>query len=116
MPAVSAQVLAPCVPPGELLGCLDQVGPQWIRGWACEAAAPDIPVRLRVLDNGVALGEVIADRYRRDLEDAGIGNGRHSFDIAIPGGFPAAEQHVIRVQRATDGREVPNSPWTLMAG
>ncbi len=115
-PAVAAQTLDPCVPPGKLLGCLDQVGPEWIRGWARDTAAPDFPVRLRVLDNGVALGEVVADRYRPDLADAGIGNGRHSFDIAVPGGFPPSAQHVIQVQRAADGQDVPNSPWTLAPG
>ena len=110
-----AQLLEPCFEPGELLGSLDQVGSRWLRGWARDAAMPDRPVRLRILDNGVALGEIVADRYRSDLEAAGIGSGRHSFDVALPDGFAASAQHVIQVQRAADGREVPNSPWTLSA-
>ena len=45
-------------------------------------AHPDIPVRLEVVDNGTVVAEVLAKLYRRDIEAAGIGNGRHAFGSA----------------------------------
>jgi autotransporter passenger strand-loop-strand repeat protein len=94
---------------------LDCVRRDQIAGWARDAAVPDRPVKLRVLDNDVTIGEVVADRYRADLQQAGIGDGRHGFEFRIPGGLSPLVRHVIRVRRARDGRELVNSPWAVEA-
>jgi autotransporter passenger strand-loop-strand repeat protein len=98
-----------------LRGQLDQVDRGRITGWARDIAAPDRPVRLRILDNGVTIGEVTANAYRNDLLYRGIGDGRHGFDFSIVGGLSPLLRHVIRVQRAIDGQDLPNSPWMLDA-
>lgn len=100
---------------GSLPGHLDSVHRDRIVGWAHDAASPDIPVKLRVLDNDVAIGEVVADRYRSDLQQAGMGDGRHAFEFSIPGGLSPPLRHAIRVRRARDGRELANSPWVVEA-
>jgi autotransporter passenger strand-loop-strand repeat protein len=92
---------------GHLDGRIDDATRGRIYGWARDALAPGQPVRLRVIANDVVLCEVVADQYRPDLEAAGIGNGRHAFDVAIPGGLPPAVDHVIRVQRVSDGAALP---------
>ena len=99
--------------PGRLTGCVDLAGLDRIAGWAHDEATPDRPVRLRILDNEVVIGEVLADRFRPDLEQAGIGDGRHCFEFGILGGLSPLVRHVIRVQRVADGQDLPNSPWVL---
>lgn len=100
---------------GELQGHLDDVSRDRIRGWARDAASPDTPVLLRISDNDVVIGEVLADRYRADLERAAIGDGRHGFELAVPGGLSPMMRHVIRVERAADRRPLERSPWVVEA-
>lgn len=106
------------VPPatsGELQGHVDDVSRDRIRGWARDAASSDTPVLLRISDNDVVIGEVLADRYRADLERAAIGDGRHGFELAVPGGLSPLMRHVIRVERAADRRPLERSPWVVEA-
>jgi autotransporter passenger strand-loop-strand repeat protein len=92
---------------GHLDGRIDDATRGRVYGWARDESAPGQPVRLRVIANDVVLCEVTADQYRPDLEAAGIGNGRHAFDVTIPGGLPPEMDHVIRVQRVSDGAALP---------
>ena len=98
---------------GRLVGRLDAVTRAHIEGWALDAAAPDMPVRLRVLDNGVPLGEVVADLARPDLTDAGIGE--RGFVLTVPGGLSPLVAHLIEVHRVEDAQELPNTPWRVDA-
>ncbi|HTW72729.1 MAG TPA: Hint domain-containing protein, partial [Acetobacteraceae bacterium] len=98
---------------GDLRGFLDHVGRGWIAGWARDEATPDDPVRLRILDNDVVIGELVAQSHRADLERLGVGDGRYGFALSIEGGLSPLMHHVIRVQRAADARELPNSPWVV---
>jgi glycosyltransferase involved in cell wall biosynthesis len=96
-----------------LKGRLDSVEWQAIAGWAFDPDQPDEPVLLEILDNDVPLCRLAADRYREDLEKAGLGSGRCSFRLRIPEGLSAFERHVIAVRRASDGAELPGSPIVL---
>ena len=107
--------LASAAAPGPLQGRLDEVSRGCIRFWAYDPSTPDTAVRLRVIDNGVVLGEAVADQYRADLEEAGIGDGCHAFHMHIPGGLAPAIRHVIEVQRVSDGAALANTPWVLDA-
>jgi len=101
--------------PSQLHGCVDITQRDRVSGWAYDEAAPDEPVRLRIFDNDVVIREVVADGYRPDLEAAGYGDGRHGFDLEIPGGLSPMVRHVIHVRGAADGQDLPNTPWTLEA-
>jgi autotransporter passenger strand-loop-strand repeat protein len=100
---------------GPLRGYVDHVSPARIVGWAQDEASPGKPVRLRILDNDIAIGEVVADRHRDDLASQGIGDGGHGFAFEVPGGLSPMLAHVIRVQRAADGRDLTGSPWLVAA-
>lgn len=94
-----------------LHGHLDQADHQMIRGWARE---PDGQVaRLRILDNGRTIGIVDAELLRPDLAETRIGDGRHGFEFAVPGGLDPRVRHVIQVQRVLDGAELGASPVFL---
>jgi hypothetical protein len=98
---------------GELEGHLDDVLHDRILGWARDKASPERPVLLEIVDNGVVIGEIAADLLREGLAEAGIGTGRYAFEALIPGGLSRHEDHVVHVRRASDGQDLPNSPWEL---
>ena len=70
---------------------------------------------LAVLDNGEVLAKLVANKYRRDLEAAGIGDGRHGFSWTVPGGLSPLKRHVIQVLGEADGCELPSSPAVIAA-
>ena len=98
---------------GSLVGHIDELSRDRIKGWALDTAAPDSPVRLRILDGGVVLCEVVADQFRADLAHAGHGKGLCAFDIAIPGGLDPERRHFIQVQRSSDWQNLGGSPCVL---
>jgi hypothetical protein len=95
-----------------LLGNLESVDRESIIGWAHDGAKP---VRLRILDNGIEIGRVMARGHRDDLRAAGIGDGRGGFAFIVPGGLSPLLRHVIQVQRVSDGRDLAQSPMVLAA-
>ncbi len=96
------------------LGHLDSVTHERISGWA-RGPRPGQPALLRILDDGILLGTVTADEHRADLHASGVGDGRHGFSFVPPDGLSPLHRHVIAVQRAGDGADIPNSPWVLEA-
>ena len=72
-------------PAGELCGFVDQAGPDRICGWAQDADNPEEPVALEVLMDGVPVLSLLANAYRADLREAGLGSGCHAFDVSVPG-------------------------------
>ncbi len=99
-------------PAHPLQGALDVATRDRIAGWAQEPGT-DGPVPLEVTGNGQLLARVLANRPRPDLALAGIGDGRHSFDLDIPGGLSPLSRHVIEVRRESDGAALPGSPWVI---
>ncbi len=100
-------------PAAALEGHLDLVRHDRIDGWARDPARPEAPVGLVVLADGAEIGRVVADRYRHDLAAAGIGAGRHAFELVVPGGLATAWQHTIEVCRADDWTMLPGSAVVL---
>ena len=105
----------PIVGLGQLRGSIDQVDRQCIAGWALDVADPKRPVGLMVMVNGQVAARVLANRYRDDLEQAGLGNGRHAFELVFSERLPAFVGQEVRVLREADGVELPGSPVHLQA-
>lgn len=95
-----------------LTGFLDTVSREQVTGWARDLVDPDVPVSLVVSVNGVRVGTVIANAYRKDLEEAGFGTGRHAFMMRLRHPSPV-EPCTLRVQREGDGIDLPGSPVVL---
>ncbi len=112
-PVPHALAVAP-VPPTALAGAVDHCERDRIAGWAWQPGS-DAPVALQVLDNGVPLVRILANMHRPDLQPAGIGNGRHGFDIAVPGGLSPLTRHVLEIRREADGAPLPNTPVVIEA-
>jgi glycosyltransferase involved in cell wall biosynthesis len=96
-----------------LRGNLDQISFRAISGWVQDPAHPDEPVSLVVTNNDKLVTRVLANRYRGDLAEAEIGNGRHAFEIVLVEPLSPFELNHIRVFSEADGRDVPGSPVVL---
>jgi hypothetical protein len=94
--------------PGPLRGWIDGIAEgRQIRGWAQDKGNAQLPVLLEIVQGEKVVGSVLACEYRGDLEHAGIGNGRFSFEFTLPGA--ATEMDAIQIRRACDGAELPLS-------
>ena len=87
---------------GALRGCIDLTSPDCIAGWAQNVDHPEAPVCLDVYIDDRLVGQVLANRYRSDLQQAGFGSGCHSFEFAPPQGFGISPLSV-QVRRSFDG-------------
>ncbi len=85
-----------------LRGYVDVVSPRRIAGWAQDPERPTTAVCLDVFAGGRLIGRTLANRYRADLERAGIGDGRHSFEFTPPPGLRFTPE-TIEVRRSLDG-------------
>ncbi len=68
----------------ELEGAVDLRTSTFISGWVRDAAKPDDRLRVVARTKNRILGAAIADQHRADLEAAGIGDGRHAFEVHFP--------------------------------
>ncbi len=89
-------------PVGTLRGYVDIVNAQLVAGWAQNSQHPTVPVCLDIYVGGSQIGQVLANRYRDDLRQACIGDGRHGFEFALPAGCDLAS-YPVAVRRALDG-------------
>lgn len=92
-------------------GLIEGVRGGQLYGWCALTKSPE-PVTLDVLvDDRVAL-TLIADTFRQDLLDAGIGEGRHGYFVPLDA-MDARCNSVIRVRVAHHGVELHNSGTRL---
>jgi hypothetical protein len=87
---------------GELRGFIDMASAGCVEGWAQNQDHPEAAVCLDILAGGQLLGQVLANTYREDLAQAGLGSGRHGFIFTLPEGV-AAIPDSIEVRRSLDG-------------
>ena len=96
-----------------LQGCIDVAERHRLSGWVREDGGPGGPVSLLITVEGQLLARVLADRHRDDLAAAGIGRGRHAFDVWLRQPLSPLHRHVIHVQREGDGLHCPGSPLVI---
>jgi hypothetical protein len=86
--------------PAALRGYIDVIRPDRICGWAQFSGDPEQPVALDIHVGGRRRGQVVAGRYRADLQ--GLGSGRHAFEFTPPLGWRFAPGSV-EVRPSRDG-------------
>jgi len=82
---------------GPLRGNIDKIGLR-LSGWVQDIMAPEVPVELELVCEGQAVCRFLANRYRDDLRNAGLGSGCHAFELKLP---PLTGR--LTVRRITDG-------------
>ena len=101
------------VRPGPLHGNLDGLDGNSLTGWAFDPEHPDTPVILEVLDGAKLVARLTANRFRADLEAAGIGDGRHGFELQLARSLSPDVRHELRVRRVSDGKDLVGSPLAI---
>lgn len=85
--------------------CLDWAPGRDLSGWVCNEMEPDRAVTVEILVDGRLYRTVVANRYRADLDAAGIGNGRHGFVAPLPASR-TGETEVVEVRARVASADV----------
>lgn len=91
----------------EVQGLVDRAMPDRLYGWAWNASSPGerVAVELRLGDAPVA--RAMADLARHDLEKAGVGDGRHAFELPLEAEWTRRASELSVVVRTADGVATP---------
>ena len=84
-----------------------------IRGWVWDPQEPQKRIALELLDGDTVLATVLASEYREDLEQAGIGDGRHGFSISFGETLLPYARHVLHLRPVGSRVEMPRFPLVL---
>lgn len=90
----------------EARGNVDHLGPSPLMGWAWSSARPAARLTVEVSIDGRPAGRAVADRHRPDLEAAGIGDGRHGFELDVAGALALASEQRLEVRCAGSGEPI----------
>ncbi len=79
-----------------IVGHLDESRPGIVRGWVWLPRQPDDHLLVDVFVADQFAGQCMANLYRPDLEEAGIGDGRHAFQLNLTPDLTPVEPDSIR--------------------
>lgn len=91
-------------------GVHESAGCDRISGWAWDATRPDAAVAVDIYSDGSLIATVVADRFRADLHDRGLGNGRHGFEYHTPPQLEDGRVHSIIVRIAGSNVTLRGTP------
>ena len=69
--------------PKQFEGHIDRYEGGVITGWAWDPELPDKPITVEVFSSHELLGSAVADQFRPDLKQQGMGNGKHGFQAKV---------------------------------
>ena len=107
--AATAQKEDPATLREFVVGYVEVLGETRVAGWAWCRGRPEKPVEVEIrLGDGV-LQRVRADRFRQDLVRAGVGDGRHGFNVVFDEPLPRERKGDLRafIVCGPDGPYVP---------
>jgi hypothetical protein len=78
-------------------GSIDKLTPQGAVGWIYRADS-EVPARLRAFLDGEVIGETVADLYRPDLHQVGLGDGRCGFEMSFGRALSESQLPFIKIK------------------
>ncbi|HEY0837567.1 MAG TPA: hypothetical protein VGE72_26875 [Azospirillum sp.] len=96
-------------PPLNVVGHVDAFRRHGVFGWAWCPESPETRLALELRRGEEVVAVCVADQFRQDLADNGVGDGGHAFDCPLPpelADVPAAELSVVV---ADSGAALPRS-------
>ncbi|HEY1074002.1 glycosyltransferase family 2 protein [Brevundimonas sp.] len=84
---------------------IENIGWDWVEGWAMDRGAPDQPLRIEVWIDGRFVSAGQADLVRRELQDRFGGEGRAGFRLPV-GDRLAAGGRFVEIRDAEFGRRL----------
>jgi len=100
--------------PNSIKGHLGSCEGRIVAGWAFDPTDPASNVTVSIHAGAVLLGTAVADRFREDLQSAGIGegHGRYGFAFHLPASFRPSGPFELSAN--VEGRNaLPGSPLTI---
>ena len=91
--------------PAEIQGLVDNATNARLYGWAWNAAQPEEHVTVELRLGEAAVATALADRPRADLVKAGVGDGRHAFELPLKPEWAERHKELSVLVRAADGTE-----------
>jgi hypothetical protein len=88
---------------GAVRAWMDRCDGTRIAGWAQDAAHPNAPMCLDIVVDGAVVAMTLAEEYRADIAAAGVGDGRHGFDLVLDEQLTSGSAHTVEVRRSADG-------------
>ncbi len=101
------------VPESSLHSSVDVADAAGIRGWVWDPEKPDEHVALELFDGDVLLATIVANEFRPDLQQAGIGDGRHGFSVGFSESLLPQARHTIHLRPVGSKIELPTFPLVL---
>ena len=91
-----------------MLGNIDVVTPEGVvEGWCWDPDHPSEGVAIIIAVDGVEAGRVVANLYRQDLDQAGLGDGKCAFRHVLPFGLlDTGRSHSVTIIDAASGAVV----------
>jgi GT2 family glycosyltransferase/glycosyltransferase involved in cell wall biosynthesis len=80
-----------------------------VLGWLWNSRQPDQPVDGRLVLENKVIATVSADRFRPNLLEQGIGNGRHAFDVTVQMTLSEADAKRLRLAPINENRSLHQS-------
>lgn len=94
-------------------GYLDWATAETIYGWVYNPGNPEQICEVDIYDGDQLLSRVLANGFRADLLEAGIGDGYRSFWLPAPSQLRDGRQHLIHAKIAGYDFELGDSPKTV---
>ena len=91
------------------IGWLDTVNCTALGGWAYNEMN-DTALTVDIYDGNNLIGTALANQFRQDLLNSGIGNGYHGYSIAPPGALLDGNSHTISVKFHNTSTNLSGSP------
>jgi hypothetical protein len=79
------------------IGHVERLEDGVLKGWVMNQTAADVAVELEILVDGESVGRTLANRYRTDLDHAGLAGGRCGFTMALPVAAISLDQVQVRI-------------------
>ena len=103
--AAQAGVVTTAAVASQFRGHVEHVTAGAVHGWVIDDANTGTPVELDILVEGEIIARVLANRYRADLDHAGLADGRCAFTVTLPASVTALDQVAVRL--ASTGVALP---------
>jgi hypothetical protein len=102
------------VVPSELIGTLETAGCDEITGWVWDKSYAESYLMIEVLDGINVVASGIANEYREDLKNTGIGTGKYGFKVKLPANLISdGTNHQISVRVKNTSFLLTGSPKTI---
>lgn len=104
-----------CPAPGgpALLGFHEVANCSTISGWAWDSTLPNTPINVDIFSDNVLVMTVLADQFRQDLVNSGVGNGNHGFSFTVPMSLKDGMLHSIEVRFNGTSTPLGGSPKSI---